>query len=248
MYIAELKGKIPSNLEKMEDVLTSNVFSFFKYSKRTIYLKSLLNQLGINASDRELNEAEFIFWPVYEDGTEPDLVIIVGDYYLLFESKYFSDFGAETLTATQQLIREATEGPKDAKNIGKIFYLVAVTADYCFKPDKFNIIKNFKINFKWMNWQTVAELILNLIEKEQEKLPDLLFANDLYKLLDKKKLRAFRSFKIFANIFISRPSDNLFFYSEISKSTGYFTGFLKELSDFPIIEVAPEYIFFNKNI
>ncbi|MCM8788091.1 MAG: hypothetical protein NC935_08620 [Candidatus Omnitrophica bacterium] len=71
MYIAELKNKIPPGLEKMEDVLTSNVFSFFKYAERTIYLKSLLRKLNIAVSDKELNKAEFIFWPTYEDGTEP---------------------------------------------------------------------------------------------------------------------------------------------------------------------------------
>ncbi|MCL4386349.1 MAG: hypothetical protein M1326_08570 [Cyanobacteria bacterium] len=33
MYIAELKNKIPPGLEKMKDVLTSDVFSFFKYAE-----------------------------------------------------------------------------------------------------------------------------------------------------------------------------------------------------------------------
>lgn len=87
MYIAELKGKIPADVEKMEDILTSNVFSFFKYSRRNIYLKIFLSKLGIIVTDNELNEAEFIFWPTYDDGTEPDVVIIVSEYYLLFESK-----------------------------------------------------------------------------------------------------------------------------------------------------------------
>ena len=93
MYLAELRGKLSSRVERMEDVLTSNVFSFFKYSSRDIFLKKYLNELGFNVSDREAEEAEFRFWPVFEEGTEPDLVIIVGDYYLLIEAKYFRIWG-----------------------------------------------------------------------------------------------------------------------------------------------------------
>jgi hypothetical protein len=49
MYQAELKGKLPEETEKMEDILTSNVFSFFKYSNRIIFLKN--NLLEINSSE-----------------------------------------------------------------------------------------------------------------------------------------------------------------------------------------------------
>lgn len=265
MYIAELKGKIPSNFEKMEDILTSNVFSFFKYSKRTIYLKSFLNKLNIDANDRELNEAEFIFWPTYEDGTEPDLVILVGDYYLLFESKYFSDFGKKTLTLEDQLarealdyqlVREATEGPKAAKEIGKRFFIIAITADYYFKPERFefkedvkkDFKEDFKRYFKWINWQTITELLLSLIEEKQESLPDLLFANDLYQLLDKKKLRAFRNFDVLAGIFAGRAIENIFFSPETAKYREDFIGFLKAFLNFPTIKEAPKYIFFSSYI
>ena len=283
MYIAELKGKIPSNFEKMEDILTSNVFSFFKYSKRTIYLKALLdklnfpNKLNIAVSDKELNEAEFIFWPTYEDGTEPDLVILVGDYYLLFEAKYFSDFGKKTLTAEYQLVREATEGLKAAelkyfsdfeketitlkkqlveeateglkaaKNIGKHFFIIAITADY-FKPNKFEVIENFKEHFTWINWQTITELLLSLIEEKQESLPDLFFANDLYQLLDKKRLRAFRNFDVLAGIFTGSEIENIFFSPETTKYREDFVGFLKAFSNFPIISEAPKYLFFGSYI
>ena len=83
MYQAELRGKLSSRIERMEDVLTSNVFSFFKYSTLEIFLKGYLGELGFAASDQEASEAEFIFWPHFEENTVPDLVIFVGDYYLL---------------------------------------------------------------------------------------------------------------------------------------------------------------------
>jgi len=43
MYLAELHGKLSSKIQRMEDLLTSNVFSFFKYSTREIFLKEYLS-------------------------------------------------------------------------------------------------------------------------------------------------------------------------------------------------------------
>ena len=132
MYLAELHGKLSSRVERMEDILTSNVFSFFKYSKRDIFLKGYLNTLGFNVSEKEANEAEFLFWPRYEENTEPDLVIIVGKYYFLIEAKYFSDFGGETEKTKSQLLREIEAGQLDANNYRKKFIFIAITADYFF--------------------------------------------------------------------------------------------------------------------
>ncbi len=66
MYLAELHGKLSSRVERMEDILTSNVFSFFKYSSRDIFLKGYLNKLGFQVSAKEAEEAEFKFWPVFD--------------------------------------------------------------------------------------------------------------------------------------------------------------------------------------
>ena len=91
MIIAELNGKIPSKLEDKEDILTSNIFSFLKYSSRRL-LKDYLSLLGIDVTLNDSKNAEFIFWPKYDDRTEPDLVIVCGDNYILFEAKLYSDF------------------------------------------------------------------------------------------------------------------------------------------------------------
>jgi len=69
MYIAELHGKLSQRIERMEDILTSNVFSFFKYSTPKIFLKGYLKKLGFDVSDQEATEAEFIFWPRFEENT-----------------------------------------------------------------------------------------------------------------------------------------------------------------------------------
>ncbi|MHB8132020.1 MAG: hypothetical protein ACYDEX_23915, partial [Mobilitalea sp.] len=106
MYLAELHGKLPHKFENWEDILTSNVFSFFKYSRKDYFLRELLKSIEIQCSIHDINKAEFIFWPTYDDKTEPDLVIKVGNYYLLFEAKLFSDFGKENNGKEAQLIRE----------------------------------------------------------------------------------------------------------------------------------------------
>jgi len=93
VYLAEIHGKLSNNNENREDILTSNVFSFFKYANRQVFLYALMQFLSLDISNTALNDAEFIFWPTYTDNTEPDLVIIIGSYYLLVETKYHSGFG-----------------------------------------------------------------------------------------------------------------------------------------------------------
>jgi len=119
MYLAELRGKLSDRIEKKEDILTSNVFSFFKYANRKAYLKSFLQNNGYRVSVEDSQNAQFIFWPNYDDRTEPDVVLIVGEHYILVEAKYRSDFGEETEFNRAQLIREIEGGQLEAKNLGK---------------------------------------------------------------------------------------------------------------------------------
>jgi len=230
MYLAELRGKLSSRVERMEDVLTSNVFSFFKYSNRDIFLKNYLNKLGFNISNQEAEEAEFRFWPVFEDSTEPDLVIIVGKYYLLIEAKYFSGFGKKTETTDDQLIREIKGGQLEAKNYDKEFNLIAITADYYFKKYKFKaILPDFQSHFKWTNWQLVSSFLDNILSSNPNvKGPERDFCLDLYNLLDKKHLRSFQS--ITYNGSLLKDYSSIFFNAKTAKLRGDFIGFIESLS------------------
>jgi len=248
MYLAELHGKLSSKIERMEDILTSNVFSFFKYSTRKIFLNEYLKRLGLNISAQEANEAEFLFWPRFEKGTEPDLVIIAGNYYLLFEAKYFSDFGGREKTTKSQLIREIEEGILEAKNYKKEFKIIAITADYYFKKDKFTaILPKYENILVWTNWQLVAKFLNNLLEgnihlKETER--D--FAKDLYRLLDKKKLRDFHGFDIYhleGNKLKTYLS--IFLNAETTKYRGDFIGFVDSLLFDNKIKLVPKSVFFR---
>lgn len=220
MYIAELKGKLSSKTEYMEDILTSNIFSFFKYANRKIFLKPFLNSLGFSITSQEAEEAEFIFWPRFEDGTEPDFVLVVSNYYILFEAKYFSDFGKD------QLKKEADGGRLAAENLAKQFHLIAITADYSEPKEKFKEIRKIT-KFRWINWHFIASFLEKKLMKD---IPDSQFAEDLHSLLIKKNLRIFDGY---LNLFLKKAvaECRFAFFDYISaKYRGTFIGFLEPFS------------------
>jgi len=232
----------------MEDILTSNVFSFFKYSTRDIFLKGYLNKLDFSISNQEADKAEFIFWPRFEENTEPDLVIIVGDYYLLIEAKYFSDFAEQTKKTKAQLLREIEGGKLEAENYGKEFRLIAITADHYYKKDKFKVItSDVSPYFKWTNWQSVSSFLDNTLEtNENIKKQEQDFALDLYNLLDKKHLRDFQSFGTLYNISTFLKScASVFFEAKTAKFRGDFIGFTDSLTLYKKITPQRITIFLN---
>jgi len=245
MYLAELHGKLSSRVERMEDILTSNVFSFFKYSSRDIFLKNYLNKLGFNISNQEAEEAEFRFWPVFEDGTEPDLVIMVGNYYLLIEAKYFSEFSMETKKDKHQLLRELNVGKLEAKNYDKEFNLIAITADYYYKKDKFEVIpQKFHPHFKWTNWQSISSFLDNILSSNPNiKGPERDFSLDLYNLLDKKHLRSFQN--ITYNGPLLKDYSSIFFNARTAKLRGDFIGFIESLSLAKGLKPVGKTVFFS---
>lgn len=245
MYLAELHGKLSSRVERMEDILTSNVFSFFKYSNRDIFLKRYLNELGFNVSVREAEEAEFKFWPIFEVGTEPDLVIMAGNYYLLIEAKYFSEFSAGTKKNEHQLLRELKNGKLEAKNYDKEFNLIAITADYYYKKDKFEIIpQEFRPHFKWTNWQSVSSFLNGILNSNPNiKGPERDFCLDLYNLLDKKHLRSFQN--ITYNGPLLKDYKSIFFDVRSAKLRGDFIGFIESLSLVRGLKPVGKIIFFS---
>lgn len=247
MYLAELHGKFSIAEERREDILTSNVFSFFKYAKREIFLKSFLNLLGLQLEPHELDEVEFIFWPTYQDQTEPDLVILVGRYYLLIEAKLFSGFGKALDFSAYQLSREIAEGKLEAHNLEKEFRLIAVTAHYA-KHQFIAENPEFSLSdITWINWHQIA-MILDDILNTNEKLDSETksFALDLYSLLVKKNLRKFAGQDVFNRLASLKPtSAALFFNAKTAKYRGDFLGFHQSLEEFSRL-LSYKYLFFDK--
>ncbi|MCK5099063.1 MAG: hypothetical protein KAR45_13230 [Desulfobacteraceae bacterium] len=234
MIIAELNGKIPSKLNDKEDILTSNVFSFFKYSDRQL-LKDYLLQLGLDVTLAESENAEFIFWPSYDDGTEPDLIIICGKYYLLFEAKLYSDFSPKTLTIDSQIKREIKMGKLSANNVNKEFAYITITAEYHKTKTKYSKYENKDFLFIWTNWQMIASFIHNKLE-ENDLGRDKAFAVDLYSLLVKKKLRNFKGLNSIILQSKIEFNDSIFYSINTSKYKGEFSGFLENLREFEQIK------------
>ena len=234
MILAELKGKLSSKLDDKEDILTSNTFSFFKYSDRQL-LKEYLCQLGVNVTVSESNSAEFIFWPIYDDGTEPDLVIICGKYYLLFEAKLYSDFSPKTLSTDSQIEREIKMGMMAAKNANKEFIYIALTADYNKDKNKFIKYESKDYLFIWTNWQMIASL-LSMKITESRLIRDKEFAFDLYSLLVKKKLRCYNGLLDLKLQYDVEFNDSIYYSYKTSKYKGEFSGFLASLDAFEEIK------------
>ena len=251
MYQAELRGKLSAAESKKEDILTSNVFSFFKYADREIFLKDYLKTLGFNVTVEDAKNASFFFWPRYDDNTQPDLVILIGPYYLLIEAKYFSDFGKKTEKSDAQLVREIRGGQLEAKNYGKYFILLAITADHIYKDYKFtNIPEEFLQFIKWTNWQGVASFLLKLLEEEKTiTIQEKEFALDLYKLLDLKYLRDYIGTSIlYSSLPHLKNLHYIFFQAETAKFRGDFIGFKESLTTVDKIHTIKQRIFFSHQL
>ncbi|MFC1874289.1 hypothetical protein ACFLYX_03200 [Chloroflexota bacterium] len=182
----------------------------------------------------QARDTQFIFWPRFEDNTEPDLVLLVADYYILIEAKYFSGFVGETPKTKAQLLREINGGRREARNYGKQFYLVVVTADSYKKEDKLrDIPKDLKHYCMWTNWQKVSWLLSNILESDlQIRREERDFATDLYDLLDIKNLRGFRGFEgLNSKLILEKldTSENVFFDAKTAVFRGDFIGFTDSL-------------------
>jgi len=249
MYIAELQGKFSPREERMEDILTSNVFSFFKYAKREIFLYELLKLLDIKVNPIALSEAEFIFWPSYEDGTEPDLVIIVGDHYLLFEAKLNSGFGEGKDISAYQLIREYNMGKLEAENIDKKFHLIAITAHFSKHQFLADIAGYFNKKISWINWHKIALLIYNLLERPISIEHEFrIMAEDFYALLAKKGLRFYAGLDVFQNLAVlQKMTSSVFFNAKTAQYRGDFIGFIESFSDISQLQSVNKIFYTSHN-
>ncbi len=252
MYLAELQGKLSPKIGRMEDILTSNVFSFFKYSSRDTFLKRYLSNLGFDISTQQARDAEFLFWPRFEDNTEPDLVLLVANYYILIEAKYFSGFTGETPKTRSQLLREMDGGRREARSYGKQFCFVIITADSYKREDKLqDIPQDLKHHCIWTNWQQVSWFLYRTLENDPHiRVEDRHFATDLYNLLDMKNLRGFNGFEEQVGDRVSLRMDasaNVFFDARTAKFRGGFIGFANGLLFDQKIDLFDAPVFLNMN-
>jgi hypothetical protein len=235
MYLAEIHGKLSRENENKEDILTSNVFSFFKYSDRRTFFYPFLQLLKLNVDKEDAKNASFTFWPTFEDGTEPDLVIKAGKYYILVEAKYHSGFGQEVGDRSHQLVREVKGGADEANTLGLTFIIVTVTSDHYQRPEDFKEYPfEFRDNLRWINWQTIALMIYQILQEHPIVSNEtLLFAQDLYDLFLKKDLRNFEGIKVLETVpKLLSLEEIIFFRKSTSRYIRDFIGFEESLKNF----------------
>jgi len=163
--------------------------------------------------------------------------------------KYFSDFYEGNDKIKHQLLREIESGELEAKNYRREFKLLAITADYYFKESKFKVVPtNTKPHLNWTNWQAVSRLLSRVLESDVEiSKNERYFAQDLYNLLDKKKLRGFQGFRgVPAMAGRLREYSSVFFDSAKAKFRGDFIGFVASLHFENKILPCAETIFFSR--
>ena len=247
MYLAEIHGKLSRQTENQEDILTSNVFSFFKYSDRINLFYKFVKSLGLGISINDAFNAEFLFWPRFEDNTEPDLVIMIGDFYLLIEAKYHSGFGQETQSKEHQLIREIEGGIIESEELEKEFRMIIVTAHYSQKSDLLaDIPEKHRGKIIWTNWQNIAFFLYQQIENNPNlSKENRLFANDLYELLVRKKLRNYEGSSALMVSFkaLSINTGDIFFGARSSNYRGKFMGFMYILPIVPLVKLPTDNVF-----
>jgi hypothetical protein len=249
MVQAEIRGKLSRENENKEDILTSNVFSFFKYTDRQVFLYQFLKKLELDITAAEARQAEFYFWPSYPDGTQPDLVMIAGKYYLLFEAKYHSGFCPESAHRSSQLSREIQAGSLEAQSIEKIFKIIAITAHHYRQPEILvGISEHHRRQVTWINWQSIAYLLYEILEHEGTglTLEARAYAEDLYHLLVKKNLRNFEGVKVLSEIErLHHQPGALFFDARTAMYRGDFLGFLPALGQTTRVSKAPGILFYH---
>lgn len=249
MFAAELGGKLPPAVRLSEDILTSYVFGFLQYADRERYLHPFLSGiLGLDVTPVQAKSAEFMFWPKLPDGTEPDVVVVVADLYVLFEAKLFAGFGPGTMKRDPQLERELREGRRQAVCEGKDFRMVVVTAGTTRPLTLEPTLGRAARAVTWVSWQHIAHLILRAVEEAGPLGRAELFARDLLAVLDARGLRGFDGFAALTRIEIPKTVPQaLFIQAETIDFRGTFIGFQPDLWGAAPVTVPQGDLFFSRS-
>lgn len=196
---AELHGKLSTDpgteLDRLEDLLTDYVFGALKYLDRRC-LAAVLSQCipEVDWEGSEVDRAALQFWPTFVDGTEPDVLVTIGSFCVVFEAKLHSSFGRSRAQADHQLIREWRQSRRWVKARAlRNAYVIAVTADYSEPPDVGAANRFIEHQhgtpdaIRWISWQQIALLLESLAA--ELKPSDQLMISDLIEVMEKRGVR-----------------------------------------------------------
>ena len=225
MTIAELHGKLSPGRpdrcnERMEDLLTSDVFGTMKYVGwengfldwlRSSFhpLHSELSGADYIAANSAIEKISYHFWPILKNGREPDLLLEVlckdGEIdVIMIEAKYHSgpsDFELQPdietpLTGNQ--IADQINGFPDTwrrKSVRLKIHIYLTSHFICPKDiylETLPRIKNESVRYFWLNWQSLEPFLVNTQGESDEGKINMML--DLRSLLRRKKLINFDGF------------------------------------------------------
>jgi hypothetical protein len=221
MYRTELHGKLPSELWSSEDLLTGIVFALFQYGDRTRFLGPWLRSLGLHVSDADAIGGEFRYWPQFPDGTEPDLLLLVGTYLILVEAKLTADFGTDVCDASRnQLRREVRQGKAAAAVEGREFQLITLTAELFPRSQLYaDLDEHDRRRWHHVSWQAIAGWLDGLAESVHSEM-----SRDLLEVLRRRGLHRFQGFRSVSAITAPLRGPAIFF-SPSALRTLRFRGF-----------------------
>ncbi len=216
MTIAEIHGKISHtgrNLsEKMEDLLTSDVFSACRYVRPEILLipflgtaKTVDGQLLADLLPSDDIRVKYHFWPMLS-ASEPDLVIEINlSYIIMMEAKYLSavdwsksdprdvmgsSIPHNQLERQRYDLQNIERYLKKSPESGTRKFQLLISAHRSIPSEGINKLSRPKEIF-WTNWHSLFDILVTVGDPNaQEKL----VLEDLMCLLKRKNLRKFSGF------------------------------------------------------
>ncbi|WP_424946263.1 hypothetical protein [Candidatus Spongiihabitans sp.] len=262
MTIAEIHGKISgsgSNIsDRLEDLLTSDVFGPLRYLPSCEGLLPVLCQAQLYSGSRKKLEVSFVrgepevcFWPRMEC-SEPDVLIKYDDHLLMIEAKYLSgksgsyDEDADEPTTSDQLAREFQDLMEYEGDFKKRS-LIYLTAHRTMPKDDLTISynrickeykKRYQENTYWLSWVDVRKTIKNCCEKNKDLDPHKkLILEDIERLLHRKGMRGFEGFRGLDIQKVDRVSGVIFY----ERGMGFSGLKLNE------VNIVPGTIFYQQN-
>jgi len=228
--IAEIHGKVSSSgsniNDRMEDLLTSNVFQLLRYLPIELGILPVLSSAE-NSHDEEqrrtfliangVNNVSYYFWRRFNNW-EPDVFIELKQdenilANIMVEAKYLSgksgsavyeeEDGAELYVAHSDQLEKLWSALKDHSKCTP-YYLFYLTMDWVMPiPSIDESIKaiaddNCRDSIYWLNWQSIHTTINEIVQKGKGSLSraEELILTDILELLNKKGLKEFSGINI----------------------------------------------------
>ena len=190
MYITQIKNKLTRHEDRMEDLLTGNVFGLWRYLPAKLGLRGILQSAQLSSGEQLQVPEDFVltsldFWPWLQfgahKGIEPDVLLRVHDSsgqlsIILIEAKFKSDKSSLATPDGQpndQLGKQMVNLRSIAEDEhAKSYALIYLTAEPKFPLASIQqsidelerkTRQGSQSHFYWTNWRAVySELVMTL--------------------------------------------------------------------------------------